>query len=153
MAKKDPSEERKRRSERKGQLGHQMEDRVPGVVRKAITEQRIDLLRIIRHRKGSPEHKAGFDYTIFRLLNGQEQKLSFGITISKENLIRIQWCHPDTIQFFFSVKCSDIWIEKKIISLTTRNWYSRFWEPVISVNDTETEPAQVSMWLLPSVVS
>lgn len=81
-----------RKAERYSRHGRELEKRVALILEKMRKEGRIN--GFICHRPYSREDLDGYDFTVIRMQNERESKISFGVTISARSLRKYEFNHP-----------------------------------------------------------
>lgn len=106
-----------RKAQRYSRLGRQMEVDIAAFLSEA-TKDGVKLFeRVVRHLPGGYADRGGSDITIYRNINGDIQKKSFGITISQQRFNETRNKHEGVPVFYTPIGFNRERLLSKIMDL------------------------------------
>lgn len=88
-------------------LGRELEARVEKVLNTAMEKGALTFAKVERHEPLSHNAIHGKDFTVTKIINGENISRSFGIAISPNSWIMAKARYPDIQQFCFPLETKD----------------------------------------------
>lgn len=106
-----------RRAERYSKLGREQEQNIYKILAEAQLNDSPIFSSVVQHEPNGPEDKQGKDLTVGKMINGQEELRSFGITISIKQFHKKSGAGQTVPQFCFPIGIKPETVIKKVLGL------------------------------------